>query len=233
MANGSIVIVGGTSGIGRVMAERYANDGREVVITGRDPERTEKIASEIGGRTSGIAFDLSEPETIAEALKDVGTVDHLLLVAIDRDENTVKDYNIAGARYLVTMKLVGYTEVIHVLLDRMHDDSSIVVFGGLAKDRPYPGSTTVTTVNGGVMTMVTTLGLELAPIRINALHPSVVGDSPYWAVKPPEVLERFRSRTPLGRLVSMDDVVHAAVFLLENRAMTGVNLRIDGGWLLN
>lgn len=233
MANGSIVIIGGTSGIGRVIAERYANDGREVVITGRDPERTDKIASEIGGNTSGVAFDLAEPETIADALKDVGTVDHLLLVAIDRDENTVKDYNIAGARYLVTMKLVGYTEVIHVLLDRMHDDSSIVVFGGLAKDRPYPGSTTVTTVNGGVMTMVTTLGLELAPIRINALHPSVVGDSPYWEVKPPEVLEKFRSRTPLGRLVSMEDVVHAAVFLLENRAMTGVNLRIDGGWLLN
>ena len=48
------------------------------------------------------------------------------------------------------MKLVGYTEVIHVLLPRLRDDSSILIYGGLARDRPYPGSTTVTTVNGGV-----------------------------------------------------------------------------------
>lgn len=233
MADGSIVIIGGTAGIGRAIAEHYAAAGRQVVISGRDLDRAKTVAAEIGGNTSGIAVELAEPEQLADALADIGTVDHLLLVAIDRDENTVRDYDIAKARYLVTMKLIGYTEVIHQLLDRMHDDSSIVIFGGLAKDRPYPGSTTVTTVNGGVTTMVTTLGNEIAPIRVNALHPSVVGDSPYWVDKPEEVLERFRSRTPLGRLVRTADVVHAAVFLLENKSMTGTNLRIDGGWLIN
>jgi NAD(P)-dependent dehydrogenase (short-subunit alcohol dehydrogenase family) len=80
--------------------------------------------------------------------------------------------------------------------------------------------------------MVRTLAVELAPIRINALHPAVVGDSPYWKDKPPEVLDALRSRTPIGRLVSMADIVHATVFLLENRAVTGANLDVDGGWLL-
>jgi NAD(P)-dependent dehydrogenase (short-subunit alcohol dehydrogenase family) len=122
--------------------------------------------------------------------------------------------------------------VIHALLDRMGDDSSIVLYGGLAKSRPYPGSTTVTTVNGAITTMVHTLAVELAPVRVNAIHPAIVGDSPYWRDKPAAVLEGFRSRTPLGRLVTMADVVHATAFLLENRSLTGVNLNVDGGWLL-
>jgi NAD(P)-dependent dehydrogenase (short-subunit alcohol dehydrogenase family) len=133
---------------------------------------------------------------------------------------------------LVTLKLVGYTEVIHTLVPRMRQKGSIVLYGGLAKDRPYPGSTTITTINGGVMTMVHSLAIELAPIRVNAIHPAIVGDSPYWAGKPAEVLERFRVRTPLGELVTVDDVVDATLFLLENRAVTGVNLRVDGGWML-
>jgi NAD(P)-dependent dehydrogenase (short-subunit alcohol dehydrogenase family) len=72
----------------------------------------------------------------------------------------------------------------------------------------------------------------LAPLRVNALHPGVVGDSPYWAKKPPEVLERLQARTPIGRLVTIADVVDAAGFLLENRGINGVNLILDGGWLL-
>lgn len=229
---GAVVVVGGTRGLGRRVAEHYSGRGRTVVITGRDPDGTAAVAGEIGGDTTGIAFDLAEPETIADALSDVGPVGHLVLTAIDRDENTVHDLDVGRARDLVTLKLVGYLETVHALLPQMADDSSIVVFGGLARDRPYPGSTTVTTVNGGVSAMVHTLGVELAPIRVNALHPAIVGDSPYWAGKPPEVLDNLRSRTPLGRLVSMDDIVHATVFLLENPAVTGVNLHVDGGWLL-
>jgi NAD(P)-dependent dehydrogenase (short-subunit alcohol dehydrogenase family) len=229
---GSVVVIGGTSGLGREVAAHYSKQGRSVVISGRDASRAERIAEEIGGETSGIALDLSQPDGLAAGLSGIGDISHLVLSAIDRDETTVKDYNIAAATRLVTLKLVGYTEAIHSLFTRMSGDSSIVIFGGLAKDRPYPGSTTVTTINGGVTTMVHTLAVELAPIRVNAIHPSIIGDSPYWAAKPQEVLERFRSRTPLGRLVNMSDVVHAVVFLLENKATTGVNLRIDGGWML-
>ena len=229
---GTVVVVGGTAGLGREVATHYAKQGRSVVVSGRDPERARAVAAEIGGATSGIGLELSEPETVAEALAGVDDVAHLVLLAIDRDENTVRDYDVGRATRLVTLKLVGYTEVVHALLPRLRPDASVVIFGGLAKDRPYPGSTTVTTVNGGVTAMVRTLALELAPIRVNALHPAIVGDSPYWKDKPPQVLENFRARTPLGRLVSMQDVVGATVFLLENPSMTGVNLRIDGGWLL-
>jgi NAD(P)-dependent dehydrogenase (short-subunit alcohol dehydrogenase family) len=89
----------------------------------------------------------------------------------------------------------------------------------------------VTTVNGGVTGLVHTLAVELAPRRVNGIHPGIVGDSPYWAGKD-AALERTRERTPLGRLVTMDEVVDASIFLLENGGVNGVNLDVDGGWLL-
>ncbi|HEX2884363.1 MAG TPA: SDR family oxidoreductase [Candidatus Limnocylindria bacterium] len=227
-AEGCVVVVGGNRGIGREIAKHYADAGDEVVITCRDAGRAEEAAREIGGRTTGLALDLTRPEEIAGALSTVGPVKHLVVVAIDRDDNRVADYSIERAIRLVTLKLVGYTEVVHALLDRLGEESSIVLFGGLAKDRPYPGSTTVSTVNGGVVGMVRTMVWELAPIRVNALHPGIVGDSPFWTGKS---LDHIVARTPTKRLTTMADIVDAVRFLLENPAVNGIDLRVDGGWM--
>jgi NAD(P)-dependent dehydrogenase (short-subunit alcohol dehydrogenase family) len=229
---GSVVVTGGTSGLGKEVARHYGARDRPVVVTGRDSARADEAAREIGGRTRGVGFDLADPGRIGPALEDVGPVQHLVLAAIERDDNRIRDFDIEGAIRLAVLKLVGYAEVVHQLADRLTEDASIVIFGGEAKDRPYPGSTTVTTVNGGVLGLTRTLAIELAPIRVNSIHPGIVEDSPFWAPKPPEVLEGFRSRTPTGRLCDMQDIVEAVVFLLENRAMNGVDLRADGGWLI-
>jgi NAD(P)-dependent dehydrogenase (short-subunit alcohol dehydrogenase family) len=230
MATGSVVIIGGTQGLGRELAQSYADAGRDVVVTGRDQSRAEAAASEIGGNTRGIGFDLAQPHTLADALADVGEVDYLVLAAIERDVNNVGGYDIDGALRLVTLKLVGYTEVVHTLMPRLRDESAILIFGGLARDRPYPGSTTVTTVNGAVTSLVRTLVIELAPRRVNALHPAIVGDSPQWSDMPPERLQALVQRTPIGRLVTMSEIVSASRFLLENEAVNGINLVVDGGW---
>ena len=224
-------IVGGTAGIGKEIARSLALRGGNVIVAGRDGERARSVASGLGRNVSGIAVDISKPLAIAQALADVGNVRHLVITAIERDANTVKDYSIPRAMNLVTMKLVGYTEVIYVLHSRFAPKASIVLFGGLAKERPYPGSTTVTSVNGAVTSMVGTLAIELAPVRVNAIHPGIIGDSPFWAGKS-EALARTIARTPIGRLATMQEVVHATLFLLDNEAVNGVNLNVDGGWLL-
>jgi NAD(P)-dependent dehydrogenase (short-subunit alcohol dehydrogenase family) len=229
---GSAVIIGGTSGLGKQLAGVLAKRGDEVIVTGRDAARAQAAAREIGGRTRGLAVDLANPSEIAGKLADVGAVKHLVIAAIERDDNSVLKFDAARAARLVTLKLVGYPEVVHTLAPRFTPDASIVLFGGLAKERPYPGSTTVTTVNGGVNNMIKTLAVELAPVRVNAVHPGIVGDSPAWNGKPPEVLQRVVARTPLGRLVTMDEVVGSVLFLLDNRGVNGVNLYMDGGWLL-
>ncbi|SEO71494.1 SDR family NAD(P)-dependent oxidoreductase [Actinacidiphila rubida] len=224
----SIVVVGGTTGLGREVARFHAERGDTVVITGRDAERTDLAAKEIGA-ARGLALDLTRPKEIASALADVGRVDGLVLGAITRDHNTLASYDIDGALQLMTLKLVGYTATVHALHDRLHDDSSVVVFGGQAKERAYPGSISVSTVNAAVTGLVRALATELAPVRVNALHPGIVGDSPFWADKP---LDAVTERTPTGRLASMADVVDAVDFLLRNRGINGVDLAVDGGWVL-
>jgi NAD(P)-dependent dehydrogenase (short-subunit alcohol dehydrogenase family) len=231
VAEGSVVIVGGTRGIGRELARTFAERGREVVLTGRDEAFARQVAAEFGGNARGLGLDLEQPREIAERLADVGAVDHLALVAIERDSNTARDYDLERAIALVTLKLVGYTETIHALLPRMSENASILLFGGLAKDRPYPGSTTVSSINGGVTGMVHTLAVELGPIRVNAIHPGIVGDSPMWRDND-AMIESVRKRTPIGRPVTMGEIVGACLFLLENGGVSGVNLAVDGGWLL-
>jgi NAD(P)-dependent dehydrogenase (short-subunit alcohol dehydrogenase family) len=226
------VVIGGTSGLGLEVARHRASTGDEVVLTGRDPAHAKEVAASIGESVRGIPLELAEPHALGEALADVGPVDRLVLAAIDRDDNSIAHYDIDRATRLATIKLIGYAEVIHALRPGMGEDASIVVFGGRAKDRPYPGSLTVSTVNGAVTGMVNALVLELAPIRVNALHPGIVGDSPFWAGKPEAVLEGYRSRTPTGRLATMADIVGAVDFLLENAGVNAVQLYVDGGWLV-
>jgi NAD(P)-dependent dehydrogenase (short-subunit alcohol dehydrogenase family) len=186
----------------------------------------------LGGNARGLAFDLASPDQIQPGLADVGPVANLILVAIERDLNSVRGYRPVDALRLATLKLVGYTEVVHALCGRLWERSTIVLFGGRAKDRPYPGSTMVSTVNGGVSGLMRTLAVELAPIRVNAIHPGLVGDSPFWATKPAAVLDPVVARTPTGRLATMADVVDGVDFLVRNRSVNGVDLYLDGGTML-
>ena len=230
----TIVIVGGTSGIGLELAKAVVARGDRVIITGRDADRANEVASSIGPDATGLALDVSEPTGIQGQLADVGPVNGLVLAAIERDANTAREYDVARAIRLVTLKLVGYTETVHALLDRLEPvrETGIVLFGGRAKDLPYPGSTTVSTINGGVEGLVRTLALELAPMRVNAVHPGIIGDSPFWAGKPEGVLDGYKSRTPGGELATMADVVDATLFLLDNRGVSATNLHVDRGWTI-
>jgi NAD(P)-dependent dehydrogenase (short-subunit alcohol dehydrogenase family) len=224
----STVVVGGTGSLGLGIARHRAELGDHVLLTSRDFDRAAKAARGIGGDARGLALDLSDLHGIADALSDVGPVDNLVLAtaANDTSRNTLATFDVDAAADSVTVKLVGFTETIRVLRERLTPSASVVVFGGLARNRPYPGSTMVTVFNAGVSGLVRTLALELAPIRINALHPGVVGDSSRWRDQPdhPAV-----ARTPLGRLVTIAEIVDATDFLLTNTGVNAIDLLIDGG----
>ena len=222
------VIVGGSSGLGLVIAKRLVARGEEVVVTSRDATRAATGAIEIGA-SLGIAVDLAHPETLADAFEGIGEVDNLVITAIEQAVNSFADFDIEQAVRSVTVKLVGYTEVVRALHPRFTADAAVVLFGGLAKDRPYPGSTMVTAFNGGVSALARTLAIEIAPHRVNVLHPGVVGDSPKWRDVPahPHI-----PRTPIGRLVTMAEVADATEFLLRNTGVNAQDLVIDGGVLV-
>ena len=156
------------------------------------------------------------------------TVDNLVITAVGQAANTLTQFNITDAITAVTMKLVGYAETVRVLRDRFGPGASVVLFGGLAKERPYPGSTIVTTFNAGITGLVKTLALEIAPYRVNAVHPGLIGDSPRWrdVPSPPR-----SAQTPIGRLVTMAEIADATDFLLRNTGINAHDLYIDGGLL--
>jgi NAD(P)-dependent dehydrogenase (short-subunit alcohol dehydrogenase family) len=223
------VVIGGSAGVGHVIAQRFADRGDKVVLTSRDKARAEEAAAKLGANASGLAVDLSQPETIAADLTDIDEVDQLVITAMDSVPNSLADFDLTDAVRVVTIKLVGYAETVRVLRDRFSPAASAVLFGGLAKERPYPGSTMVTTFNAGLTGLVKTLAAEIAPHRVNALHPGVIGDSPKWR----EVKDHpHLRRTPTGRLVTMNQIADATDFLLTNAGMNAHDLYVDGGMLI-
>jgi NAD(P)-dependent dehydrogenase (short-subunit alcohol dehydrogenase family) len=228
---GTYVVVGGSNGIGRLLAERAAGRGESVLITSRDKDRAQAVAAEIGGATTGMALDLAAPTTIEATLAEVGEVDHLVITAIEQSRQSIDTFDIADAINSATIKLVGYAETVRVLHGRLGRTASVVLFGGLAKERPYPGSTMVTTINAGVTGLMRTLARELAPVRVNALHSGVVGDSPK-SIDQRETHPAV-ARTPIGRLVTMAEVADATEFLLRNGGVNAHELVVDGGWLIS
>ncbi|HEX3900277.1 MAG TPA: SDR family oxidoreductase [Mycobacteriales bacterium] len=221
------VVIGGSAGLGRFIATRFAERGDDVVISSRDASRASAVAGEIDGAVTGIAVDLSDPAGLEAQLATITDVDNLVLTAISQFPNTLREFNIAEATAAVVTKLVGYPEVVRLLHPRMSATASVVLFGGVAKDRPYPGSTIVTTHNGGITALARTLAIEIAPHRVNALHPGVVGDSPKWSAVPehPAI-----PRTPIGRLAKMAEIADATDFLLSNGAINAQDLVLDGGF---
>jgi NAD(P)-dependent dehydrogenase (short-subunit alcohol dehydrogenase family) len=232
----TVVLIGATQGTGRALAAQYASQGAHVVITGRSAERAAAVAAElskdVSGTVTGLPLDLTRPAEIAAALDSVEQVDRLVIIGMVRDHNTLAAYDVAKASELAITKVVGYTAVVSALAPRLAKDASILLFGGVAKDYPHPGSTTVSAVNGAVTGLVRTMSVELAPVRVNAIHSGMIEDSPFWqdnaAAKAP-MIDKMRGLSLTGRLGTIREVVDACVFLLENSLVNSIDLRVDGG----
>jgi NAD(P)-dependent dehydrogenase (short-subunit alcohol dehydrogenase family) len=232
-ANAHIVVIGGTSGLGLSIAQAAYAQGCKVTIAGRGAERAAAIATSIGPGATGVHIDLEDSASIKAALREGPPVDHVVITAIARLSTSVKDFAADDAQRLARVKLVGYIEAIGAVLPRLKPTSSIVLFSGLSKDNPYVGSTMISVVNGGIVGMTKTMAVELSPIRVNCISPGLVPDSPLWqailAKGPNPVVDAFTAKTPSRRLAMTDDVVQGVFTLLDNKALNGIDLEIDGG----
>jgi len=228
-----LFVVGGASGLGLAIARAADALGAEVTIAGRGAERAAGLARSISSRARGVPIDLEDSASIQKALEGGDPIDHLIVTPIYGGNQSIKDFNAEDAARAARVKIVAYAEIVNKALPRLQPSSSIVLFGGLAKAHPYPGSTMVSIVNGGMIGMARTLAIELAPIRVNGISPGLVVDSPRWQKRIQEgaapVVEAFRARTPTRRLATTDDIVHGVFFLLDNRSANGIDLELDGG----
>jgi NAD(P)-dependent dehydrogenase (short-subunit alcohol dehydrogenase family) len=162
-------------------------------------------------------------------------VDHLVLTAIERDRNTAADFRADAAARMMLIKTVGYANAVAHALPMLDPDGSVVLFSGLSRWRPSPGSATMSIANSAILGLVNSLAVEIAPVRVNTITPgSVAGTEAIENAEPvlAEFFEAQRQRTPTKRLPTPKDIVAAVLFLLTCPGVNGENLVADGGYHL-
>ncbi|WP_139980248.1 SDR family oxidoreductase [Nocardioides litoris] len=230
------VVVGGTSGMGRAVAQLLLDRGEHVIVTTRDS--TGRSAEELrAAGASVVTSDITTEDgfdTVISALAG-GTVDHLVLSAAHLQYKPFREFSAEEASSTVVGKLMGYWRVVHQVAPALAADASVVLFSGVAASRPGPGTAAVTAANAGIEGLGRSLAIELAPVRVNVLNPGIF-DTPSWSEMPEAERRAFFESTagsvPAGRVGEPADAAHAVAFLLDNPHVTGTTLTLDGGGLL-
>lgn len=228
---GNALVVGGTAGIGAEFARQMNAAGLNVWVAGRDMARSQQAAMNIGPGVQACAIDLARPDTIAPGLAALPQMDYVVLSAMERDGNHVKTYDAVAAMRTVTVKMVGYVEVLHALNTRLAPSGAVLLLGGAAFLRPSAGSVTTAAIGAGVNGLCRSLAVQLAPVRVTALHPGLVDGTALRGNFDDQQMAALMTRIPSGHLPTKTDVVDMGLSMLSNRGMNGTDVIIDGGWL--
>ncbi len=227
-----VVVIGGTQGLGLDIARASAALGATVTVAGRDLERAKTAAAAIGGPCRGRCCDLTDWDSLKNLFQEIEVVDHLILTALDRDNNTIADFRPDDAARTMLMKNVGYAVAVQQALPKFSENASVVLFSGLSMWVPMPGSTTISMANGGVIGLMNSLATQIAPVRVNAITPGVVTGTDAVdnaAAVRGDRYEKLRQRTPGKRLPTPDDIVAATFALTDNPGINAANLVVDAG----
>ncbi|MET1065984.1 MAG: SDR family oxidoreductase [Arthrobacter sp.] len=231
-ASQTVLIIGGTSGIGRGTAQLLASRGDAVIVSGRTRTRAQAIARDIGGTAIGLEVDLTDMDSIRAAAAATGPIDHLVLSAAALTYAPFRELAIDDARNVFESKFWGYYRAVQVFGPSLPDTGSITFFSGVAADRPAPGTVAVTAVNAAVEGLTRSLALELAPVRVNAVSPGTT-DTEGWSHLAEDAkaaaFEQHAKSLPIGRVGRPEDVASTVVHLIDNGFTTGTIHHVDGG----
>jgi NAD(P)-dependent dehydrogenase (short-subunit alcohol dehydrogenase family) len=232
LAGRTVVIFGGTSGIGLAAAIQAKAAGAKVIVIGFERDRAQQVAAE-NGFDGWRAADVTKSETIDEALKDIPHVDHLAMLAGTFVAGKVLEADVDHLRKAFEERIWATVNIIRALGDRLAQDGSITLVSGWLADRPNASGTAVLAAAvAGMEALARGLALELAPRRVNAVSPGPV-DTPLWSkalgADRDAVVEAIKQTLPLHRFGTPAEVGAAVVFLMSNGWMTGETLHADGG----
>src|ERR1700733_1958446 len=234
----TVVIIGGSSGMGLAVARRCLAEGATVVIAGRSRERLEAARGELAcpDRLQAVTADIGNRAQIAALFEHAGTVRHLVVTAADVPYGPVTALTEDSLMRAVRSKLLGPFFAAQEAAPRMTAGTSMTFTSGIAASRPAPGGSLAAIVNGALESMVRALALELAPIRVNAVSPGWV-DTPLWdQLATPDAkqarLSQMAARLPGNRLAGPADIAHAISYLIGDNYVTGTVLHAEGAQLL-
>lgn len=231
-----IVIVGGSSGIGRGAAEALLGEGARVTIVGRSQEklRAAKESMNTDNRLAAISADVTHEDEVKRLFDDAGAIDHLIVTrGIAPLNQPIESLDLNAARRFVEVMVISALSLAKHASPHVRRGGSITFTSGISKDKPGPsGGAVVAAVAGSMGYMARALALELAPTRVNVVSPGWV-ETPMWdeIVGPAksQMWADMGNRVPAGRIATPADIAKAYKFLLESELTTGIVLNIDGG----
>jgi len=232
LAGQTVVLIGGSSGIGLETARRARAEGAGVILTGRDPGRLEQAARDVGAQRSA-AFDATDPAALREFFRDLpAPIDHVLVTAGGPTYGPLLEMDPAQLRDALSDRVVVGLEVARNAASRMRAGGTLLLMGSTGARRIGHGEGIASAASAALSPFVAALALELAPVRVNLIAAGFV-DSPLSAsLLGDQLAERrkqLRATLPIGRVVVPADVAALAVHIMANTAVNGATYDIDGG----
>jgi len=229
----TVVVLGGSSGVGLEVVRRSAAAGARVIAVARDGKRLGAALEGVGGLVSGVALDATDRSALDAFFAQVSTVDHLVLTLSGGEGAGPFDkLDLAALRRGFEAKFWPQLQAAQAGLSALRSGGSITFVTAVSARIARPGTAGLAAINGALEAMIGSLARELAPSRVNAVSPGVI-DTEWWSRLPAEAkAEVFAEQTrtlPVGRVGRPEDVGHAVLFLVENGFVTGNIIECDGG----
>jgi len=228
----TVVVIGGSLGIGFETGRLVRAEGAKLILTGRDPERLENAAREVGAMSSA-AFDATDFDRLGKFFDELSTpIDHVLVTGPGPYYAPLAEFDIAKARRDVDAHLLLPVQVARNAASKVRPGGTLLFMGGTGGRSTAVGLAFISALTAAKPALVKNLALEIAPVRVNLIAAGFV-DTPLSAAILGDQLdarrERLRTTLPIRRVVAPADIAALAVHLMTNTAITGATYDIDGG----
>lgn len=231
LAGQTVVVMGGSAGIGLETARLARSEGADVIITARDPDRLQQAGLELGASIA--AFDVTDVDRLATFFESLpGPIDHVLVTGPGPYYAQLADFDFDEARRDIEAHLLLPMRIARHAVGRVRPGGTLLFMSGTGGRRTGAGLSLISALTAALPAMAKNLALELAPIRVNVIAAGFV-DTPLSATLLGDQLdarrEQLRTTLPIHRAVESTDVATLAVHLMTNIALTGATFDIDGG----
>jgi NAD(P)-dependent dehydrogenase (short-subunit alcohol dehydrogenase family) len=227
----TVVVIGGSAGIGLETARLAHAEGADVVITGRNQERLDQAAADVGAARTA-AFDARDLKTLSEFITGLGPIDHVLVTGSGPYYAPLAELDFDEVRADIDQHILVPVQLARDAVGRVRPGGSLAFIGGTGGRRIHKGLGLISALTAAMPQLVGTLALEIAPVRVNLIAAGFV-DTPLSARLLGDDIEarrqELRDTLPIGRVVGPADIAALALHLMTNTALTGATYDIDGG----
>ena len=231
MLGQTVVVIGGSAGIGLETARLARTRGASLILTARDPDRLHRVGLELGASIA--AFDATDFDRLKRFFDELPRpIDHVLVTGPGPYYAPLAEFDIEGLRRDVEAHLLLPLEVARNAAGKVRPGGTLLFMGGTGGRRTASGFYFLSALTAAGPALTKNLALELAPVRVNLIAAGFV-DTPLSAKLLGDQLdarrEQLRTTLPIRRVVGPTDIAALAVHLMTNTAVTGATFDIDGG----